>query len=401
MTPNSAGPAGEWSSTTRNVRVAIVGAGPHALTVATHLVELDPGLLDGDLVIIDPSGEWLHHWRRRMRAFDVAHLRSPVVHHPAPDPYALQEFARVRRRSRELHGRYQLPGTALFDDFCDEVIRRHGLHDPVLARAATRITHDGRVRLDDGTDLRAEHVVVTHGARQPVVPPWATGPNVVHADHVDLTSVVPGSRVVVVGGGITAAHLAIGAHARGASVQLVSHRRIREQEFDSDPGWLGPKFLAEFLACPDPAERAAAVRSARGGGSVPSWLHRRLSESATSRGFEMVVDDIVGWDGSRLSRRSGTTVADTVWCATGWRTDAAGDRLLGPLLECVGQSAVDGFVPLDHRLRIRSTVVHVTGPPASLMLGPSAGNLSGARRSGRRVAEAVFGPERAELLGMH
>jgi hypothetical protein len=97
---------------------------------------------------------------------------------------------------------------------------------------------------------------------------------------------------------------------------------------------------------------------------------------------------------------SGATIeADAVWCATGWRVDAASDHLLGPVLAAAGQSTVEGFVSLDHHLRIRSTAVHVTGPPASLVLGPSAGNLSGARRSGRAVAAAVFGLERADALG--
>jgi hypothetical protein len=114
----------------------------------------------------------------------------------------------------------------------------------------------------------------------------------------------------------------------------------------------------------------------------------------------MLIDDVVGSDGTELCRASGaTSEADVVWCATGWHVDAGADHLLGPLLQCAGQSTVDGFIPLDNQLRIRSTAVHVTGPPASLVLGPSAGNLSGARRSARAVAAAVFGLDRADSLG--
>lgn len=402
MIPGLAPSDGATGSIRTSARIVIVGAGPHALTVAAHLLELDPRAIDGELSIVDPSGGWLDQWRRRMRAFEIPHLRSPVVHHPAAAPHELQDFARAARRSRELHGRYQLPGVKLFDDFCDVVIDRYGLAGCVEPRAATAIAPDGCVHLDDGTAIAAEHVVVTHGARWPVMPPWATGSAAVHADQVDLSTAESGSRVVIVGGGLTAAHLAIAAHTRGASVRMVCRRSIVEREFDSDPGWLGPKFMQDFLATDDLHHRAVAVRDARGGGSIPAWLLHQLSllSATPSPTFEMVFDDVLGWDGTHVCLASGTAIeADVVWCATGWRVDAAADGLLGPLLQCTGQHTVSGFVPLDHHLRVRSTSVHVTGPPASLVLGPSAGNLSGARRSARAVAAAVFGLERAESLG--
>lgn len=400
--PELKGDAVRTQPLTNSARVVIVGAGPHALTVAAHLLELDPRAIDGELLIIDPSGGWLAQWRRRMAAFEVPHLRSPVVHHPAPAPYDLQDFARATRRSRELHGRYQLPGVQLFDDFCDRLIERYGLAGRVEARTVTAVGVDGCVQFDDGSTVSAEHVVVTHGARSATMPSWTIGTTAMHADVVDIFTVTPGSRVVVVGGGITAAHLAIAAHARGASVRLVCRRKVVEREFDSDPGWLGPKSMQGFLAVDDLDQRASMVHEARGGGSIPAWLLRQLRCLSTNSWprFDMMVDDVLGWDGSEVRLASGTTIeADVVWCATGWRCDAAADSVLGPMLQYIGQQTIGGFVPLDHLLRVRSTPVHVTGPPASLVLGPSAGNLAGARRSARAVSTAVFGPERSDSLG--
>jgi hypothetical protein len=380
----------------------VVGAGPHALTVATHLLALDPRAADGELLVVDPSGDWLGEWRRRMAALEIPHLRSPVVHHPAPSPFGLQDFARAARRSKELHGRYQLPGVELFDDFCDAAIDEYGLAGRVVPRAARAVGADGCVHLDDGTAVTAEHVVVTHGARCPAMPSWATGSSAIHADQVDLSVAEPGSRIVIVGGGITAAHLAIAAHARGASVRIVCRSDVVEREFDSDPGWLGPKLMQEFRALHDEQRRAVMVREARGGGTIPGWLLGQLGvlSANSSCTFELLVDEVCGWDGAELALASGATIeADAVWCATGWRVDVAADGLLGPLLQYTGHRAVGGFAPLDRHLRVRSTPVHVTGPPASLVLGPSAGNLSGARRSARIIAAAVFGLERAASLG--
>ena len=57
--------------------------------------------------------------------------------------------------------------------------------------------------------------------------------------------------VFLIGGGLTDAHLALGAARRGASVDLISRRALRVRAFDTDPGWLGPKRLADFESVVD------------------------------------------------------------------------------------------------------------------------------------------------------
>ncbi|NET54482.1 MAG: lysine N(6)-hydroxylase/L-ornithine N(5)-oxygenase family protein [Merismopedia sp. SIO2A8] len=73
-------------------------------------------------VVLDPAGDWMRQWQHQFAAYDIPHLRSPVVHHPDPNPYALFTFA--ESRLQELFPPYDLPGTLLFHDFCQDVIRR-------------------------------------------------------------------------------------------------------------------------------------------------------------------------------------------------------------------------------------------------------------------------------------
>lgn len=76
------------------VPVAIIGAGPQALTVALHLLssipsdhpsEPDtPAIVDSadDLVVIDEGGVWLGRWQQRFDDQGLERLRSVAMNHP-------------------------------------------------------------------------------------------------------------------------------------------------------------------------------------------------------------------------------------------------------------------------------------------------------------------------------
>ena len=49
------------------------------------------------------------------------------------------------------------------------------------------------------------------------------------------------------GAGISAIQAALYAEKKGKKVYLISRHPLRIHQFDSDPGWLGPKFMSKFL----------------------------------------------------------------------------------------------------------------------------------------------------------
>ncbi|UWU47461.1 L-lysine 6-monooxygenase (NADPH-requiring) [Limnospira platensis C1] len=81
------------------IDLAIVGAGPQALTLVTHILQKRQKFRNR-FMVLDPSGTWLEQWRHQFKAQEIPHLRSPAVHHPDPDPYSLRRFA--ENRSMEL-----------------------------------------------------------------------------------------------------------------------------------------------------------------------------------------------------------------------------------------------------------------------------------------------------------
>lgn len=381
----------------RAARVAIVGAGPQGLTTAVYLVAA--GVDPADLVVIDPAGDWLAQWRQRFAALGIEHLRSPSVHHPHPDPYALSRFAAEHRRTDELHHRYGLPSTALFHDFCDRVIDERGLSGSVHRDSVVSLTATGEVGLASGEHLVADHVV------------WATNPAV--ASPVDgcvpvgstewAASSPYGATVAVVGGGLTAAHLVARAVDAGVHVEWVSRRPVVEREFDTDPGWLGPLEMQGFARIADRAERLQRVIEARGGGTVPPWMMQRLRPAERSgqvcRRVGAVEVEDAGED-LRLLVDGRPLVADVVWDATGDRPCTSAAPPLDRLCDELAVARHGGRPELDPMLRLPGSVVHVAGRLAQLELGPTAGNLAGARRAAELVVGAVVGAEAMYTLAV-
>lgn len=388
---------------TEDLETAVVGAGPAGLAVALHLALTDPGAVDpGRFAVVDPSGCWLDIWRRQLAAQRITHLRSPAVHHPHPDPFALLRSLDHDSDLTRPDG-LLLPSADALGRFCADLVRDHGLDRALLAEEVTAATLDRDhlvVGLASGRYLRCRRVVVATNPRRPVLPPWA---GLVPRGRLHIGGRLEAPdlgvrRVVVVGGGMSAAHLALGAVDEGAAVTLVARRPLVQRRMDVDPTWLGPLRMGPFAVAP-PRRRRQIVDEARGGGSMPAWAVRRLRSLAGTGGLRLLVDDeVVAVEETETSlvlrtARGCLLPADEVWTATGARVDVARDPVLA---DVAGQHPVpvhDGMPALGEDLRWGAAPVWVVGAPAALQLGPVAGNLYGHRAGAARVAAALTGQD--------
>ncbi|MEM8925680.1 MAG: FAD-dependent oxidoreductase [Actinomycetota bacterium] len=388
-------------SETIDADVCILGGGPHGLAAAVHLRRAEPSLR---LAVIDPAGDWMVGWHQQFARADIAILRSPIVHHPASDPDELSAF--VMRTGAATSGmRYHLPVTGTFAAFCADLVQEADLDRPVAA-SATAVHPDGnglRVTTTENA-VRADHLVVATNPHQRSIPGWVwpllgTCPGlVVYGGDVDLRSLpdLTGERVVVIGGGLTAAHLACGAADRGAQVHLIARRPLVSRSFDTDPGWLGPKHLRAFWRDDDPESRLHTARAARGGGSVPPWMMERIAEARTAghlhlhEGCEVRAAGIDPEGSGTLALDDHAGIrADRIWLATGSVPDVGAARCLSRLTPDV--PVLDGFPITDDQLRLGPHPVFVMGRLAMLALGPAAGNLWGAQRAASRITDAITG----------
>lgn len=399
--------------------IAIIGAGPQALTLVTHLLQKKKSMRNR-FVVLDPSGGWLRQWHHQFAAYEIPHLRSPAVHHPDPNPHALRGFA--EGRYDELYPPYDLPGTKLFQEFCQEIIRRWQLQDRVIPAKVEQIEPVQRRRnmrfrlvLSDGQEMLAKRVVLAVSGGVPAVPDWAEaaqqqlahqpdypGDRLLHSHRVDLRQQkLAGSRVLIVGSGLTGGHLAIGAIARGAQVMMMARRSFYEKLFDAAPGWLGPKYLKGFHAEPDWDARWQMIQSARNGGSLtPAVLTKLRKHSHDDKvtfyeQCEVRSADWTGeaWQVSCTHPGAHHCIAhqpiDRIWLATGSRLDVTQWPLLSAVRDRYPLKTVHGLPVLDEHLRWPGCNLFVMGGAAALQVGPVARNLFGGKLASDRIVPAL------------
>ncbi len=392
--------------------LVIAGAGPHTLSLCCQLLQKRPAWRRR-LRIVDPTGHWLNRWQRQMRQFEIPWLRSPSPHHPHPNPNALRSYADRCHRSAELEGPYGQPHTGLFNTFCLQVAEEFGLSDAIepLAVEAVALGNCSHDRLgltfSDGSQQEVHHLVVATGPTAPVLPTWLNGlvdgsyPSLAlqHSQDVDLEACgdLNGQDILIVGGGLTSAHLSLGAIKRGARVMLLIRRNLRSKPFDADPGWLGPKYLKAFQRETWWRQRLQAIQCARDGGSItPHLLHALRQEEIRGRIELLEHAQVHGakWLHGRWTVQlhgSGAELsADRLWLATGHHGGVSHHPLAAQLQHQRPIELVDDWPVLKDDLRWPQTSVHLMGGLASLQLGPAARNLYGARVAAQRICRTLI-----------
>ncbi|AFY27589.1 FAD/NAD(P)-binding protein [Cyanobium gracile] len=390
--------------------LVIAGAGPQALSLSCLLLQKRPQWRRR-LRVLDPSGTWLAHWQSQMGRYEIPWLRSPSPHHPHPNPHALRRFAQESQRLGELEGPYGLPHTALFADFCRSVVADFQLTGRVQAAAAEEIrlppSGDAAIELtlSDGSVVAAQRLVIATGADAPVLPGWVgaiAGPHppeaLQHSQALDLAAChgLTGQHLVIVGGGLTSAHLALGALRRGARVSLFCRRELRCKAFDADPGWLGPRYLKDFRAEPCWHRRRQQVLEARDGGSVTPQLAGQLQQARArghlqlNEGCQIASAQWVQGQWLLHCRDGSRHCADRLWLATGHHQGVSHQPLLRQLQAQRPLALVDDWPVLSGDLCWPGTRVHLMGGLAALQLGPAARNLFGGREAAQRICRAAI-----------
>ena len=401
--------------------IAVIGAGPQALTLVTHVLQKKAKLRDR-IQVFDPSGTWMSQWQRQFADQEIPELRSPAVHHPDPNAHALRTFA--EGRCHELHAPYDRPGTRLFQEFCDRLVERWQLQDRVVPAQVsrlelypeTRFNRPVRFQLSLSTreTVLARRVVLAIGGGQPRWPNWAqiamqSAPpeRLSHAQQVRLPNLgsLAGETVLIVGSGLSSAHLALGAVKRGAKVLMMARRTFRERIFDAEPGWLGPKYLKGFHAESDMETRWQMVQEARDGGSITPAIMlrlRRLQREGHITFYEHCEVADAHWNGDAWAVCCGNQAVHTclahqptqhpihrIWLATGTTFNIEAEPLLADIVAQHPIETVHGLPLLDQHLRWPGCELFLMGPWTALQVGPVARNLFGGKLACDRIVTAL------------
>jgi hypothetical protein len=384
----------------------IIGGGIHGVHIAAKLIG-EAGVQPARLRIIDPGARLLERWRTCTATTGMTHLRSPSVHNLDLNPWSMMRYAgkRKRRKPGLFAPPYDRPNLMFFNDHCDKVIQDFALSKLHVQARATTCTVDCdsvEIGLSTGATISSKNVVLAIGAgEQPKFPEWAPSadPRVHHIFDEGFDGLPSDPEtVVVVGGGISAGQVALRLVDEGHEVHLVSRHALREHQFDSESGWLGPKFMAGFDREKNLEQRRAMISTARHKGSVPPDVRRALRHAIIRNHLSWYEDTVSGLDvqeDSLTMRLAGGTVLEVhrVLLATGFSGNRPGGALIDQLIESASLPCAScGYPVVDKALRWHPRV-YVSGPLAELELGPSSRNISGARRAADRLVAAAMSEE--------
>jgi cation diffusion facilitator CzcD-associated flavoprotein CzcO len=384
--------------------VVIIGAGLAGLAVTSALWHLGVH----DVVVLDREGRVGGRFFDRVDLLRQRVLRSPYEHHPGLEGYRdceLLDFARLHwslltpverreiRMSQASH-RSVVP-VDVFEAFCRHVAAIHRVPDRTW-RAAVREVRpepDSVTVRADGFDVAARFVVLCLGEeRRPAPASWWPGtrrpPCVGYWDEPPPDGV---DSVVVIGAGLTAAHLIGNALDTGRQVHWVVRGSERYQCADVNSAFFRAEGRARFDGVPW-ADRLALIRRERRASVMFEFRPLLTAAEADGRltvhrGRDVTAVTAKPHGPATAVLSDGTMVdGDHLALALGTRV-STGAEVLAP--ELVGIQ--DGWPELDERtLAYRHAPrVFAVGAAAGMVLGPAARNIDGHRVATARVAATV------------
>ncbi|BBM83122.1 NAD(P)-binding domain-containing protein [Candidatus Uabimicrobium amorphum] len=402
----------------------VIGGGPQGVHLANHLRY--NGVCSSRLVILDPHSTPLARWNHHTTNTGMTHMRSPLVHSLGIKPFELESYVdEPQFKNDKLNlaegcdehdfiPPYDRPSLRLFMHHAQFVVNKAGLMDSWYQGKAEVIesTNNGyQVKTEKGVVFEAKNVVLALGiGDQPNWPEWAkvlkqsSDSNGVH--HIfdpdfRRDQIATSDNVTIVGGGISAVQLALTLLEINPNRQIiiVSHHRLRESDFDSDPGWLGPKYLEKFNAEQDYAQRRTMIQEARNVGSLASEVMYSLQIAMHNQKIDwklVKIDNVVYNPTSRkvvirahceLDNLE-TWEADTMVLATGFERKRPGGSFIDNAIKNLNlPTAADGFPIVDCFLRWQKGLF-VMGPLAELEIGPASRNISGARMAAKKIMQS-------------
>ncbi|KAL6884797.1 FAD/NAD(P)-binding domain-containing protein [Trichoderma longibrachiatum] len=332
---------------------------------------------------------------------------------------------------------YYTPSQALFSDHCAQVAGRYDLEGQLIRKETLQDIDYGEVRgiSVDGAKLftvttdktrhyYAKAVVLAVGpANTPKIPPLPSAPftasgvlpQACHSmqikqfpDALVQSRIAAGSstNILIIGGGLTSAQLAVLALKKGVTkVWHLMRGPLRIKHFDVDLSWMGKYKNAEqarFWTADSDLERLAIIKEARGGGSLTPLYYKKVKKCMAAGTLELrtlttLVDaelkDIDGssfWSVKTEPPIDGLPAFDYIYFATGIQTDFACLPYLQTMLQKYPIHGHGGFPCINEDLMWKDGVpLFLAGRLGALQIGPAAPNIGGAKVAAERVAWAI------------
>jgi thioredoxin reductase len=386
----------------------IIGGGIQGTTAAAHLLATNR-TTQQDLVIIDPHDRPIENWKNCTKKIAMPFLRSPFVHHLDPSPFSLEKFAKKSTDSYKnaFLGPNKRPSIEVFNKHCEDLISVYGIEHCWMKGYVTNlqlIENKWNVNVNGNTSIIGDKVILALGlSEQTKWPKWAADLKLQRKEDVyhifdksleSLHNLKP--SITIIGGGITAVHTAL--HLTSifpGEVTLVTRHSFRIHDFDSNPGWLGPKYMKKFNETKDYSKRREMISNARNKGSITSELFVKVRRALRTGSLKLVIGEVkdVHYDeylDQTVFKLSGQEkqphYTRSIVLATGFENSVPGKSWLEPLIQEHQLKCAKCGYPIVNRHLEWTNNLFVAAALAELEIGPTARNISGARKAAEAIA---------------
>jgi len=404
-----------------------------------------------NLLVIDESGSWLSQWKDNFSTLEIQNLRSSVlVHVDAFDPLSLLEFIEFQNPKGDLPNVFDtlkrsqskgkkkkrqkvrinntnnvfneaqrkfftIPTSKIFLDHAEWLIAKHSLQNIVEKGTVTSLhfleneEHPMQITLASGEQILAKNVIYAGNQTKNRTPRWADAhikssslPIFHTSDTHKLRSTLEseGKRILVIGGGLSAAHTAIAAAKRGHAVTIVSRSKLKVKQFDIPAVWMSSIRNMEFskFYALSTSERYDHIQSVRDGGSITPELYAKLQKEVSAQNillFEKVEVQNANymnesWEVELTEKRIELGKFDVLILATGKEFSLLNNPLLGALSSEFPPKMHKGYPILEPTLKWNKKVpLYIMGALASLEIGPDALNLMGGQVAASRIVPEI------------
>ncbi|KKK36494.1 hypothetical protein WQ57_18935 [Mesobacillus campisalis] len=383
----------------------VVGGGIHGCTIASFLLKKEKVKVER-LCIIDPHDEPMYSWKKNTDTIGMEYLRSPFVHHIDVDPLSLQKYARKENwERRHFYGNYRRPSLNIFNEHSESIVNEVGLQRSWQKGFVHSIEKEQgfwKVTTEKGEAVKAQNIVLSIGLNNQLnIPDWAEElksdfpAQVFHIFEdrmVHPSSLQP--PIVIIGGGITSAHLTIKLSGMfPGKVILLKRHPFRIHDFDSDPGWLGPKNLTSYHKVTNYEERRMKIKQARNKGSLTRDLFYKLKRLEREKKIQIIDGEVESMfsAGNQITLIVGERAikVHTILLATGFSPSLPGKNWLNQLIIDLKLSCAKCGYPIIDKSLQWCPHLYVSGPLAELEVGPIARNISGARHAAERIVNSL------------
>ena len=383
----------------------VIGGGIHGCTVASFLLKKGKVRVER-LCIIDPHDKPMYKWKKNTERIGMEYLRSPSVHHIDVDPFSLQKYAvHSNQEQTNFYGRYKRPSLELFNEHCEFIVKEANLHQCWHQGWVNSIEKEQgfwKVRTRNGYEVRAQNIVLSISINNQLnIPDWSKELRAVSSNqvfHIFEENPVPLSSlqppVAVIGGGITAAHVTIKlSRMYPGKLLLIKRHPFRIEDFDSDPGWLGPKNLGSYHKIKNYEERRMMIQQSRNKGSLTKELFYKLKRLERENKIHIIDGEVESARASRsditLKIKDVEIKVHNILLATGFLPSLPGKDWLDQLIKDLNLSCAKCGYPIINKNLQWYPQLYVSGPLAELEVGPMARNISGARHAAERIVNSL------------